>query len=706
MARANSHPVARELQRAADSIGGAVPPIERSCFEVSERLGEALPGLNDLKSLFEELAQSLESQEIGAAIDDLTRIADELARAADEITEESQALFDLESRNWSIGTQISSLLIFMRTISSLVFSLKIEAAPLGENGEDLAAFAEGVQELSGRGRRSLDECQATYKTLEAMLSSSCAAQTQFQQRHQVDLRSISAEIVENLGAVTDLRRRTLAALHEIGAMSRVVSERIGQCVVGLQVGDSTRQRIEHAHAAVGLSVGCLDGEAAPSNADFADVASDEERERLVARMSRLMALQLDDALDEFGFEMEAVSASLDELVRENDSLARRGRELFGAGGTDDGSFLATVERKLVAARSIVGECRSARAVVDRAAAAVAATMSDLRGRTEGLSEIVGDVTIIGTNALLKSTRLGDRGKGCGVIAQELRGHSGQIVAGISELPPLLSEVTVCAERVGEVGRRLDAGRLGALDARMSAAIQAFDSNAGRMTAALTQLGREAHKVRGVLDHAVATLAAHADIVNVVRAASGQLDAIASRLGGANGPSPGLDGLLDRMLRPAYSMSSDAASMTPIPATRATPRRPPRQRRKISPRRFCSEPRGARSRSPVRQNVVGEEGVVHGAARLWAIVAHRSSRSERFGQRDVGADAAEDPVSAEFVEELGQDQAVQIDPHIDLDGDTAKSARLRLSMVATFSRTFENRATPSKARCCSWVGISN
>ena len=91
---------------------------------------------------------------------------------------------------------------------------------------------------------------------------------------------------------------------------------------------------------------------------------------------------------------------------------------------------------------------------------------------------------------------------------------------------------------------------------MSAAIQAFDSNARRMTAALTQLGREAHKVRGVLDHAVATLAAHADIVNVVRAASGQLDAIASRLGGANGPSPGLDGLLDRMLRPAYSMSSE------------------------------------------------------------------------------------------------------------------------------------------------------
>jgi hypothetical protein len=545
--------LAKELRRCADSIGDTLSPIERSCFEVGARLSEALPGLNDLKTLFEALAQSLESEEIGAAIDDLTRIAHELARAADEITEESQALVDLEGRNQSIGTQISTLLICVRTISSLVFSMKIEAASLGGSAEDLAAFAEGVQQLSERGRRSLDEYQTTYDKLEALLSSSCSAQTQFQQRHQADLRAISSEIVENLGAIADLRRRTLGALREIGALSREVGGRIGQCVVALQVGDSTRQRVEHAHAALGLSVGQLEGDGAALPAEVVDATLDEDRERIVARLCRLQALQLNDALDEFRREMETVSASLAELVRQNDALARHGQELFGAGSLDDGSFLATVERKLVSARSIVSECRSARAVVDRAAEAVAATMTDLQGRTQGLSEIVGDVTIIGTNALLKSTRLGDRGRGFSVIAQELRGYSGQVVNGISELPPMLSEVAIRAERVGDVGRKLDAGRLGALDARMSAAIEAFDANARQMTTALAQLRREAALVRGALGHAVTMLASHGEIVRVLADAVDGLDSIAARLGGADGRSPGVDRLLDRLLRPAYSM---------------------------------------------------------------------------------------------------------------------------------------------------------
>ena len=549
MTKTSVHLLAAEVRDCASAIGETGSPIERACVEVGARLSEALPGLNEVTALFETLSHSLESEEMGAAAADLDRIAGELTRAADELNEESRALVDLVDLNQSVGAQVSSLQVCMRTISSLVFSMKIEAAPLSQIMNDLTAFGDGVQQLAGRARGALDEYQATYAKLDALLRSSCEAQTQFLQRHQDGLRSISSEIAESLGAVAELRRRTLAALREIGASSRQIGERIGQCVVALQIGDSTRQRVEHVRAALAMAADCLAGRVPALLAALPG-------ERVIARLCRLQARQLGATLDEFTRERATISASLGDLAEQSGALAQRGRTLFGATNSEDGSRLGSLERKLAAARSIVAECRRARGVVDRATAAVAATMADLQERTLGLSEIVGDVTVIGTNALLKSTRLGERGKGFSVIAQELRGYSTEIVNGIKALPPVLKEVAVCAERFGEVGRGLDSERLATLDARMSAAIDAFGANAKRMTTALDRLGREADEVGALVGRAVATLRADDDIGPILKSAAGALAGLAARLGGAEGRSPEIDPLLDQLLRPAYSMASE------------------------------------------------------------------------------------------------------------------------------------------------------
>ena len=550
------HPLAAELRRCAAAIGETLSPIERACVDVGARLNEALPGLKDVTALFETLSHSLESEEIGAASADLDRIAGALTRAADELNEESRALVDLVELNQSIGARVSSLRLCMRTISSLVFSMKIEAAPLSQRMEDLIGFAEGVQQLAGRASGALNEYQATYAKLDALLRSPCEAQTQFLRSHQESLRSIASEIADSLGAVAELRRRTLAALREIGAASREVGERIGQCVVAMQVGDSTRQRVEHAHAALVMSADHLDGQGPAELSELPDEATVGDRERVAARLCRLQALQLNAALDEFSHEMATISASLVDLADKSGALAHRGRALFGAANSEDGSRLGTLERKLAAARAIVAECRRARGVVDRATSAVAATMADLQERTLGLKEIVGDVTVIGTNALLKSTRLGDQGKGFSVIAQELRGYSTEIVNDIKELPPVLKKVAVCSERFGEAGRSLDSERLAKLDARMSAAIDAFGANAKDMATALDRLGREADDVRARVGRAVETLAADSGVGAILSSAAETLDAIAARLGGGEERSPDIDRLLDRLLRPAYSMTSE------------------------------------------------------------------------------------------------------------------------------------------------------
>jgi hypothetical protein len=173
-------------------------------------------------------------------------------------------------------------------------------------------------------------------------------------------------------------------------------------------------------------------------------------------------------------------------------------------------------------------------------------------------EIVVEVTIIGTNARLKSARLGERGKGIGVIAQELRIYSDRIVNGIRELPPALDRVVTFAQRFGDAGRSLDSGRLGEIDARMCVAIEAFGFAGKQMSRALARLHTEADGVLGVLGGAAATLADEADVGAALATAAAGIGSVASRLGNADSRSREIDAELDARLRSAYTMQSERA----------------------------------------------------------------------------------------------------------------------------------------------------
>ncbi len=550
MTMAFSRSLGEELRRNANSISQTFAQCEQTCLGVGASLGDAIPGLADLSALFEALSRSLEGEDLRAAGLDLEAMAHEFQRSADGLTRESQAVVELVALNRAIALQISKLLTGIRTINALVFSVKIEAASLNESGEDMTAFADGLQQIAHRAQRALDEYQERHAKLFDLLRASSDAQSSFQRSHQTSLKTISTEIIESLRAVSERRRAIGEALQDISAQSQQIGAKIGQCVMALQVGDSTRQRIEHVHFALTLAAAKVEADGALADSEWPDPA------HLAARMCRLQALQLDGALDEFMREMDSVSVSLRSVGDDAAALAGQGRSLFGASRRGGGSFLEGLERKLAAARAIITESRRARTIVDRAATAVGDTMADLHQRTSGLSQIVVDVTMIGTNAVLKSSRLGDRGKGLNIIAQELRNYAARIVEGIHELPPALSEVVSFVERFSEAGRSHDSERLTTLDERLTAAIGTFNANGKEMTAALDRLGGEADGVRILLERAVAMLDAHENIGATLRSAAAAVDELSQEIGASDVESQEVDASLDELLRAKYTMASE------------------------------------------------------------------------------------------------------------------------------------------------------
>jgi len=526
-----------------------VPPFaefERVCFNIGVGLGDAVPGLNELAQTFGAVADLLEGPQMSAAARDLSVIAQDLARTAAQVEHEGRALQDLVKLNDDIGPQVGALQAFVRTVAALVFTLKIESAQLPAQSGEMTAFAKTLQGLAEQARDSLDAYHATQTRLDATLRASAAAQAEFQGRHQQALAAIAADMLGGLEALAERRTRTLASLHEIGGLSREIGERTGACVVALQIGDSTRQRVEHAAAGLELAADALDG--------VAGFAADGER--AAARAAHLQTLQLAQTRLDFERETQTIGQSLVALSTQAQQLEDRGRRLFGAQQSDDGSFLEALARQLSAAHMLVEEGLKAREGVDAAKDAVAVTMAELETRTANLVETAADVTMIGTNASLRSSRLGDAGKGITLVAAELRGFGREIRVAVSQLADALSRIVAFVDQFARAQRELDAERMARLAQRMQAAIEIFGGGGARMSEALRRLGEVAAGAREKLDRSGGTLAASGGVGPELAQGELEIAGLVGGLGGAGPLSRDIDEWLDERLRPAYSMADE------------------------------------------------------------------------------------------------------------------------------------------------------
>ena len=337
-------PAAAALRQTADAISRTFAPCERTCLDVGARLGDAIPGLSDLSGLFEELSQSLEGEALRAAGLDLQKVAGQIEATANELSGESQALADLVALNQAIAERIAELSESGRTIAMLVFNVKIEAASLSDTGEDMRGFVEGLHQLAQRAQQALNQYRLTHGKLYDLLDDSSEAQKRFQESHQARLLSIASEIAASVAAVADRRRETAGALSEIGAQSQRIGAQIGQCVVALQVGDGTCQRIGHVRRALHLAAHGLEAGAADDiSAEFGAAADSEIRNSAVAGICRLQSRQLGASLRDFSNEMDTIFVSLQGLLADSGELAKRGRALFGSRGGDGDSFLENLE---------------------------------------------------------------------------------------------------------------------------------------------------------------------------------------------------------------------------------------------------------------------------------------------------------------------------------------------------------------------------
>lgn len=293
----------------------------------------------------------------------------------------------------------------------------------GDDGT-LAGFAEEVRGLLAQADRSLARLRDGIGTADAALEQ-VRPGLQELSREVGRLRSLRAELPAAISG--------LAAEASLAAMAQEARRGLGELGAGLeaavshlQVGDAVRQRLEHA---------------ARIEAMRPRAAGDEAVLGALAMAQRRAALdRLRDAIDASGPELSRIGGPWAQVQRD---MGRIARSPTAAGLTRIGDLLSGFTSGLAQLEDRTAELGAAMALV-------AERYADARRTAQDFAALERQITLLGNNSVLASSRCGQDGMAMSEVSRQLRTRTLEIARRTRQLVDLATEQEAEAAQVRDI----------------------------------------------------------------------------------------------------------------------------------------------------------------------------------------------------------------------------------------------------------------
>lgn len=535
----------RDLARA---IAAPRDRIETAFVGVGERLTEGAALLNSLTREFEALPEALEGEDV---LDASARLRDVAERAADLARAFGQEKADLDKLVEVVAAANAPISELRRTVKMMGIvsvNARVTAAGIVGDSDDFDVFTTDIATLSDTANRTIQEFAQVYRQLTVEVVKAASQRARFESQHASTLSTLAASLSETLEALDRQRVAAVDGSAETGRVSRQIVARIGSAVMALQVGDATRQRLEHVEAGL-LALADTVDHASAMGVDL------EENERAPARaaLSALQQAQLSYAASSFGMEVAEAEEALSALAADASVIMARSRDLYGD-KNGKSSIMAGLSAQLRSAIAILGDFELERGKLEAVAGGVHDTVGVLLGHVAAVQDIEANMRLVSLNAAVRCAQLGPRGASLTVIATQLRELTSETVVAAEAAMARLDQSSALAASFGAAARADGAGQVGQLEQQASQALELLTSLDKRLAAALARLNADGPKVIALLDRAARGLSGQSAMAEA-------LDDIALRIAGLSPEPPpeslsaGLAALLES-LRKTYTMQAE------------------------------------------------------------------------------------------------------------------------------------------------------
>nr|WP_246425990.1 hypothetical protein [Sphingomonas kyeonggiensis] len=450
--------------------------------EAGTALAHTYDIVEKLVSSLERVTNALDREGTDAAIGNMRSTADRLMRLPDVQAGREQALGAILQAGNALKSQIAQVNRTLRFLRICGLNIKVAAAGMGEFSDfsdgmfarldiaeaemqgiarEVERLAEGVPDVLAVEQQLAAECAAVVPHVPARLADDAVAL----QQHQAELAKRAAQIAD---------------------VARDVRTKVGIALGALQIGDITRQRIEHV-----VDGGRLLDTFLGERGEISPAVADAVRGHMLA----LLAAQAFETVTDFKRETRLLSQSLHD-IRPNTVALLELKDTEGSdGGQHEGSFLNVLERSVVEVESVTGQLREADARSQQLGNATSETARNLGERLKNVHRVKKDVEHMAWNTDLRCYRMGNEGRSLAVIASEIRGFSATLERISAEIGGSFQQIAGAAETIVDPQSDSEAGQ------SLGESLECIREGGRKMRDGLSGLDDDASQIADILREA-------------------------------------------------------------------------------------------------------------------------------------------------------------------------------------------------------------
>ncbi len=528
--------------------------IEIALLAAGQTLEASIGIIASLTASFETVLEGLRNEELSGALRALSRTAVRVNELGQNHARESARFEQIDGLTRSIGHRIEHMKESLKDVVSLAVNSKIAAAAIRAPGHDFTTFADEIGRTLDGTKQTLNRFAAELQIVRQHVTAARAGQLRFATVQREAAGSITGRLLATVSAIAKRHKSAARSGREVKQGSIRIHARIRDAILALQIGDITRQRLEHTGYALDVAAGTQ-----PPPASLDQVRLEEDEVSIFAAATcRMQAAQITDATRDFDSDVKRITASLGSLAGEARALHGLGTAAYGSADHDSGSFLMDLQEQVGEALGLFEAFETAGIEAEQVTRGVSGATASLCGHLRKVQELEADIRIMGLNTTFRCARIGREGLALSLIAQELRTYANGFAR---EAGALMREVETIADMTASLTNGNETGRSSMMadEARTMRDAHATLRRMGDMLdLALVDLGRDSHRVVTLLTETVADLGRRNEISQVLTDAAGDLIAGLPRGQASLADMPSRVGQWVEAIAGAYTMATERA----------------------------------------------------------------------------------------------------------------------------------------------------
>lgn len=506
----------------ADIVAG----LDARFMQAGEILETTIVTIDRVVQGLDGVGRTFEGGAAGAAVDNLSAVAHRLTGVPEQQALRSSEIAAVRAISRELNGYVAEVDKALEVLKIYGINVKIAAS----GAEDFVDFAIRMQRQLEAGGDQIKGFGVKLAELELSLEEMETSDRWLMRECAKVVPEVPERLASDAAGLREQQAKLCALAAQVRAIAQAIQGNVAAILGAIQIGDITRQRLEHvldgcarldercpaetAPGAPGHHAAAPDATDAPATdarAATDDGASDATTDALDAlvgaesgtaatgdgsgargHMLRLFSAQLFDTAENFGLETEKLIASLRDMGPQAAQLLA-----FGKGKdslSESRVFLRRVEAGVARADAMTLQLRNADRQVESVISLILDTVNDLEARARKVRDLRIDVQQMAINIGLRCRHAETVGRPVIVIANEIRSYS-------EKLDSSTSGIIDAAGKLGSVSLTMrEQGEREGFDSEdaLSRSISAIGEGAERTESAMAATGSEAGEIVGML----------------------------------------------------------------------------------------------------------------------------------------------------------------------------------------------------------------